>query len=282
MVSVRQLQAATDLTCGALAKGTWDPADPERFPYYGFYDVDLFDCLPFVMFTANDCPRAINIFNRDFELTSMKLWCHLARQATCIVDVGAHVGVYSLAAAALRQDVPIHAFEPNPHAFARLKMHVEINKFTNVIEHPVALSDTKGTHRFGWAEKSLWQISSGGSISTAGMKIQSDYLDNSALLDFGSRGLMKIDVEGHEYKVISGARCSIDENKPDIILESFCKDSCRAISDLLPPGYSFYRIHEDAGTLEPMPTLLPASTKGKDYNAFLTTRPVPSQFLGAT
>ena len=35
---------------------------------------------------------------------------------------------------------------------------------------------------------------------------------------------------------------------------------------------------KDAGTLELMPRLLPASTHGKDYNAFLTTRTIPEGF----
>ena len=94
----------------------------------------------------------------------------------------------------------------------------------------------------------------------------------------GSRSLIKIDVEGHEAKAIIGARDSIASCKPDIILECFSAENCVAIMGILPSGYKVYRIHEDAGTLELMPRLLPAITHGKDYNAFLTTRPLPEGF----
>ena len=105
-----------------IAEGNPPPAAGN--PYYGYYPVDIFDCPPFVMFTNNDCPRALDIlYGGKFEMGSMALWCARVRSATAILDIGAHVGVYALAAAALRRDVEIHAFEPNPYAFARLRLH---------------------------------------------------------------------------------------------------------------------------------------------------------------
>src|SRR5262245_20569340 len=101
--------------------------------FRGFYTVDLFDCPPFQMFSNGDDPRAIEILEyKSFEPHSMRLWCRLVRDATAILDIGAHTGVYSLAAASLRKDIQIHAFEPNPYAAARLRVHKHLNGFANL------------------------------------------------------------------------------------------------------------------------------------------------------
>jgi hypothetical protein len=76
----------------------------------GVYTVDLFNCPPFKMFHWHDCPRAQDILKyKSFEPMSMKLWCELVEDAELAVDVGAHVGIYGLAAAAKRPDLEIHS-----------------------------------------------------------------------------------------------------------------------------------------------------------------------------
>jgi hypothetical protein len=116
--------------------------------FYGFYEVSCFDCPPFMMFTANDCPRAIDILkHKSFEPESMRLWCRLSRSATSILDIGAQVGIYTMAAAGLRPDIPIHAFEPNPYAYARLSVHKSINGYENIVVYRIALGDSAGITR---------------------------------------------------------------------------------------------------------------------------------------
>src|SRR4051812_3718121 len=111
----------------------FENASADPLTYCGFFEAAIFDCPPFVMFTNNDCPRSKQIiYEKEFEPRSMALWCSLAKAATTIVDVGAHVGVYSLAAAALRPDLGVHAIEPNPYAFARLRVNKHANGFSNI------------------------------------------------------------------------------------------------------------------------------------------------------
>ena len=70
-------------------------------PYFGYFNVDIFDCPDFTMFTNNDCPRSRQILcEKSFENTSMRIWCSLIKSATSTIDIGAHVGVYTLATAA--------------------------------------------------------------------------------------------------------------------------------------------------------------------------------------
>ena len=273
-----------DLAAANLATLDAIRAGAARWPvnaYYGYYTVGIFDCPPFVMFTNNDCPRAINIlYQGAFEPGSMALWCRYARDATAILDVGAHVGVYALAAAALRTDIDIHAFEPNPFASARLRLHKEFNGFVNIIEHRMGVGHKNTVTTVSWGtEKHL--IPSGASLAKrpGGGILEQAYiqlatLDSLDLGPLGARGLIKIDVEGAEDLVFMGMKGHLAA-KPDIILETFSQAKCDTINDLLLPlGYKAYLIHEDTRLLEPQDRLLARTTESRDFNQFLTTRPL--------
>jgi FkbM family methyltransferase len=262
-------------TMDAIRAGT---AKWPKDSYHGYYLVDVFDCPPFTMFTNNDCPRALNIlYERKFEPGSMALWCRYARDATSIIDIGAHVGVYALAAAALRSDIPIYAFEPNPYAAARLRLHKEFNGFENIRESQVALAHKSSITTFFWSTAKRL-ISSSASLARRPdcvleqTYVQLDTLDKMNVGPAGERGLMKIDVEGAEGLVFLGMGGYLAD-RPDIILETFAQDKCDAINDLLlPMGYKVYLIHEDTGALEPQDGLVARTTDSNDFNQFLTTR----------
>lgn len=249
------------------------------------YDVTLFDCPKFRMLDFGDCPRARNIKDDGaFEPTSMRLWCHLARTASSILDIGAHVGVYSLAAAMLRPDLTVQAFEPNPFAYTRLREHVRLNELQGRIEeHHYALSDTLGIAPFTWARKPNQPISSGGAIGIAAphesvetYPVMMTTLDDCMPgMDFGPRPLVKIDVEGGEVEVFKGAS-KLLAAKPDIILECFDADKAAAIRSMLPEGYKAHTIYEKANHIGLGGPLRHMSTKGEDFNQFLTMRPIPT------
>ena len=257
--------------------------------HYGFFEVTSFDCPSFLMFTANDCPRSEDILVRkSFEPQSMRLWCALCRSATAIIDVGAQVGVYSLAAAALRDDIPVHAFEPNPYAFARLRINTQINKFDNIVEHRLAVAHTAGVFRLKWIEKG--QISSGGSAVLASdfkhESLQSVYAETLTLDDalkdqeHGDCPLIKIDVEGAEHLVFDGMPTLL-RARPDIILETFSSETCEKLNALLlPMGYTVWGIDEAQGPHR-QDGLTAAQVQSANTNQFLSVRdalPAESSF----
>lgn len=264
--------------CRTCARGA--SIDPLLYPYYGYYTVDLFESPSFVMFTNHDCPRGHDIFHlRRFEPQSMKVWCRLARTATGILDIGAHVGVYSLAAAALRPDIKIHAFEPNPNAYTRLRMHKIVNGFDNIVEHWYAVGNQDGHVEFAWVKKSNLQISSGGGVGRrAGNNIEQIVVPQHKLNGtgiaqaIGARPLIKIDVEGGEVATVKGISEIFDLNA-DFILETFNQQSCTAINSLLQSlGYNVFKIFEKRGTVEPVDMLHPCDVSSGDFNHLLTRR----------
>ena len=278
-MTLEELNKINAAALDRLARGGERP-DMLQVPFYGFYEVDLFESPPFVMFTAADCPRAADIlYHRHFEPTSMRLWCRLVPLATGIFDVGAHVGVYSLAAAAIRQDIRIQAFEPNPYAFSRLRLHKLINRFDTIVENRVALAHKSGHAVFSWWEKEGSLISSGGTIARKDASRFQKIVVDMAPLDtlpaattIGPRGLIKIDVEGAEGTVFEGMT-GVLAHRPDIILESFSASICAEINArVLPLGYRVYLIREREGDLVPQLELQARAADGDNFNQFLSVR----------
>lgn len=272
----------TSLDAINAARASQGAVEVPDVPYYGYVTVDIFDCPPFVMFSNYDSPVVMKVYSFGaFEQQSMKIWCALARSATGIVDIGANVGMYTLTAAALRPDLKIHAFEPNPYAFARLRMHKMINKFLNIQEHTYAVGDKNVVTTFTWVVKPNGYISSGGSVGSSTHNNTEQILVPVRKLDgtrfaatLGDRPLVKIDVEGGELNVFGGIT-EVIALKPDIILETFSAEACDVLNArLMPLGYRVYLIDEDGWSLIRRDKLHPCSTAPPyNYNQFLTVRP---------
>lgn len=239
--------------------------------FRGFYTVDIFDCDPFQMFTNGDDPIAVYIREaKQFEPCSMKLWCELARRASSILDIGAHVGIYSLVAASIRKDIEIHAFEPNPFNAARLRVNKHLNGFTHIVEHNFALADANGITELSWAVKPNGWLSSGGSLAKNNVfeeraPVYVKRLDDLGI-NPGPKPIIKIDVEGAEPNVFRGMP-NLLKSRPTIILETFGQSHCDAINPLL-TNYKTFHIDE-SGHLTERPKLLPADPHSKSKNQIL-------------
>lgn len=275
------LEQSNHRTLDALRTGKIGPGDCHDYPYFGYFQVDIFECPPFLMFTNNDMPAAVNIlYAKAFEKLSTKLWARLLPQASSVLDIGASVGVYSLIAAALRKDIKIHAFEPNPHAYTRLRLHKLVNHFNHIAEHPVALGMDDGACEFSWLIKRDAYISSGGVVRRLDgpqyerTVVPLQKLDGTGLAaTLGPRPLVKVDVEGVESTVFKGMN-EVIALKPDIIVETFNEKFCERINaTLLPWGYRVYSIDETTDQMSPCEKLLSRTRGANDMNHLLTTRP---------
>jgi FkbM family methyltransferase len=222
------------------------------------------------MFHWHDCPRAQDILeHKSFEPMSMKLWCELVRGAGTVFDVGAHVGVYALAAAALGSR-DIQAWEPNPDAFARLALHIRMNSFGHITAHREAIGNKEIYAHITWKDKGLGWLSSGTQVhdrcnqegwieTTAALKV---------LLPIPKNTVIKIDVEDAEGMVFEGMTGL--ENKPHIILECFNKENAAYITGITKPlGYEYFLIDEKKMRLRPWPTLRACDRNGKNFNQYL-------------
>lgn len=136
----------------------------------------------------------------------------------CIVDVGAWIGLHTVAfAKRVGPAGRVIAFEPDPENRKYLIEHVRLNAVSDRVSVlPVALGDRTALVRFAADGSSQSHIQSGGGDGQRD-SIVSVSLDD--LLPLNRISILKIDVEGYEEKVLSGASrlLSDPERRPKLI-----------------------------------------------------------------
>ena len=144
--------------------------------------------------------------------------CLAGHGRTC-VDVGAHIGFYTIRLAP-RFD-RVLAFEPSRFQHQWLSRNVELNGYRNVEIAHAALGDERGS-------ATLHVLSYEGGLNSLAPEVASQYqaidqytvpvevLDDRGLTDVD---LMKIDVEGYELPVLRGAAKTIAASRPLILIE---------------------------------------------------------------
>jgi FkbM family methyltransferase len=145
----------------------------------------------------------------------------LLRAGDTFIDIGAHCGVTAVAAA--QRVGPfglVHAFEPQPDLAAMLKESASINGLLNVHIHNVALSAEAGKMDLFITENKQILATlekSGGNYHSIKVRVE-NASDCLRKLRLEKVRLIKIDVEGHEIKVLRGARNFLSVTPPDAIL----------------------------------------------------------------
>jgi FkbM family methyltransferase len=152
---------------------------------------------------------------------------HLGKGAT-LIDVGAHIGYYSLKAApVVGPGGRVIAVEPNPETIAKLNGNIQASGANMVTVEPVACSDAEATlelfaaPRSNTGETSLSRANaSQDSQGVISYKVRARPLD-AVLREAGVSRVdaIKIDVEGAEYLVLKGATETLDRYHPAILIE---------------------------------------------------------------
>jgi FkbM family methyltransferase len=123
-----------------------------------------------------------------------------------IVDIGAHIGAFSVWAAQKAISGRVLAFEPNPDNFSLLEENRKLNRLANLSNYKIAASKGRGqaklysseyhnmTHSFFEADARDYNL-----VPTLGL---ADIFD-----DYGLKRVhyLKIDAEGAEYDIILNA-----------------------------------------------------------------------------
>jgi FkbM family methyltransferase len=133
-----------------------------------------------------------------------------------VVDVGAHVGTYTLRAA--KAGAKVIAIEPNPESFRLLETNVHLNSFNSIITRNVAVGAAAGV---GWL--STEEVFTGrgrltGIDSGHGCRVTISRLDD-LLGEWAASPIdwLKIDVEGSEYDLMLGAKHTLERSRNLII-----------------------------------------------------------------
>jgi FkbM family methyltransferase len=152
---------------------------------------------------------------------------HLPAEGT-FVDVGAHIGYYSLkAAAAMGTNAHVIAVEPNPETVLKLRDNIRESGTKAISVAPVACSDSDGQlDLFGaegtnTGETSLSRENAGHSGGIGAVyHVRARPLDTILQEQGVSRvDAIKIDVEGAEMLVLRGARQTLSRFSPVVVIE---------------------------------------------------------------
>jgi len=152
----------------------------------------------------------------SYEYEKQRFFAKEIRANTVVFDIGANVGFYTLLASVLvGPEGQVIAFEPVPRNIDFLRKHVRLNRIDNVEIMEVAVSDA-----FGVATFDLGPDSSQGRIAKGGeLNVQTVCLDG--LISAGEKPVpdyLKIDVEGAEMSVLTGAQNLLKGAHPAIFL----------------------------------------------------------------
>lgn len=204
-----------------------DASANARWAGRGFRRVRLEDSGSWVSLDLSSWQERITYFlGRYMELDLELLLGAILREGDQLVDGGANIGLLSLYAARLVGPTGrIHAFEPNPEAFARLEEHVRVNGTENVVLHPEGLSDSASTLTLRIPEgddASATLVEERGFGSpTRAVSVRVVRGDDalSGRLSPDRRTLVKLDLEGHEAAAIRGMLGLVDQLRPVITTE---------------------------------------------------------------
>jgi FkbM family methyltransferase len=153
-----------------------------------------------------------------FSVTSYQMISGLVKQGISpktVIDVGANVGQFTVAAANLFNPEQIHTFEPLPDCLQKLQKHVA--NLSSVKVYPTALGDRISTVSFNINShrhsSSILRLSSSHvkafpeAKETKTISIPVSTLDLVfANVEFSSPTLLKVDVQGYEANVLRGGR----------------------------------------------------------------------------
>lgn len=182
------------------------------------------------------------------------------RTSRCFIDVGANCGIYTVLGCAMNPRLKVVAIEPVDKIFQALANNVRRNEFSSrVTALNVALGDSDKMVGFHEAETSTM-----GSLALDGyhgqrgkvVNVQCRTLDSIVAELNIEPDFLKIDVEGFEHLVLSGASRTIDRFHPHIVLEANPGDPAEEMTTILSRyGYEF-QIITNSG-LEKRPAIVP-------------------------
>ena len=146
------------------------------------------------------------------------------KEGDVALDIGGNIGLQSLRMAKyVGKTGNVLAFEPLAHLRKKFARNILLNRFENICLLPYALSDQESLMTFTvnkdqWNQGtfSLSQNDVGNITEQISVKIGDQTIEISNL---NKLNLIKIDVEGFEFNVLSGLTATLKKFKPRLIFE---------------------------------------------------------------
>jgi FkbM family methyltransferase len=199
----------------------------------------------------------LRIYYESHEPHQLAFFERFLRKGDVVLDVGAHVGIFTLVSArSVGPAGEVHSFEPVPANYETLSDNVRLNGFDNIVVNRAAVGDEPGEVRLGVPEgaaglggatSAMYTVGGTANSVSAPVVTLDDYVSDR-LADRSIR-LLKLDVEGLEPAVLEGFDRHLSESPPDAVvlevnlelLERHGFTGKGLLDALRGYGYSFFR-----------------------------------------
>jgi FkbM family methyltransferase len=155
--------------------------------------------------------RADTFYSKEPEMIE---WIDSFTNDSVFYDLGANIGIYSLYAATIHNNIKVYSFEPESQNFAKLCMNIFNNKLSNMKPYQIGISD-----KTMFTNLNIAVMEAGAGAAT----LEGEYLDSqktifeqgifSSTLDdlvlknnFPIPKYIKIDVDGLEEQILHGSK----------------------------------------------------------------------------
>lgn len=148
-----------------------------------------------------------------------EIWLHKSytpkgfeiKERDVVLDVGGHIGVFSVFASKFAKRGRVYVFEPSSENFELLKQNIKINDISNITAMNKAVSDREGRREFFIAKG---ENKGSNSLYPSGNTSNKVVVETISFADFivkerlGRINFLKMDCEGGEYDILfkSGSR----------------------------------------------------------------------------
>jgi FkbM family methyltransferase len=158
----------------------------------------------------------------SWEPELIELVSKTVKSGFTVVDIGAHIGYYSLLFSRLVGPTGyVMAFEPVPKNFEFLSENIRLNNCTNIEAQNRAVLDRAQQIRIEMPENdplpvgvSFANPDNKGDVIVEAVSLDDFVLGRTKRVDF-----LKVDAEGAEDKVLDGARALIERDHPLMMME---------------------------------------------------------------
>ena len=168
-------------------------------------------------------PRCRSAMGQAYDPEAVEFLRRTIRPGLVCYDVGANLGVYAIQFSSMvGPSGKVVAFEPNPYTLRMLRHHVAINRLSNVHIVAAAAGDAPGSADFyaeTWDGMGRMGAPNQSLRETERFTVPVTTIDQQVAQTGLVPDFMLIDVEGFEIAVLDGARNTLLQHRPTVVVE---------------------------------------------------------------
>lgn len=226
------------------------------------------------------------IGRRIHEINITKLLLENLEPETCFVDIGAHLGYYTILASNKLTNGEVVSFEMDKTNYNILMKNIALNKCTNVKAHNSAVTNYVGISKY------VTNIILTSVMSRLDKRIENNKKKSKKVVkaitlneffkeNYSKPDVIKIDVEGSEMNVLNGMDKILDQKKkltmfieihPGFLKNKFQSSSKEVIDKLLEKGFNIIQIKNFRGKKEDLTFKKINSNSKLRFNSILIAR----------